>query len=1268
MRIHLLLISILLTMGPVVIFGLLQTRVIRDREIGDVASRHQVMAISIAREIEFFISDAVDNLQLLAGAIAQMTQLRAKVLEAHVRQALGTRTIDHIAVMTPSGRSIVNLSRNGRLQTGVDYSDRPYFRAVIASRSPQLSEVIVGKASRRPEVFLAVPVLDRHGTLRAILVGGLDMAELHNRHLSQVGAMQPRARTLLLEPSGRPLATSDRTLEEVFAASGDVRIAPKTWETDSRLLAWTDDRAQHTAGASAYLPTWKWRVLSGIPEERFHETFAAPIRRLGFMALWLLLACVLASPLVARIVAAPIAAMQQQARRIAGGALGEKITLPPYLPRELGDLSSSFNTMSAQLARNYREASAVGMVAQAVSQSLDLHAILQGSLATIADVIALDAALVFLLEGDELRVAAHLGLSDEFVHRVDRMSLGEGFVGRVAASAAPLLVEDMWVDPRLARDVVKKEGFHSLASVPLSSKGRLLGVLSIMGRGIRQFSEDELTLVTTIGAQIGLAVENAGLYAQAQARLKEAEAFAEISRQLSSSLDPEMVILTIVRWAKELCSSDLAVFAPYDPIRRVATITACVGARTQALWNYEIEAGKGVDGRVLETGEPFITNDYFNDPRVSQECAELGRIEGFVAKLAVPVRSRDKSIGLLWVINRHPIPFTQQHQEILQKLAAQAAVALENTRLYQEAQERLQETKTLLAVSQALSSTLDLQESLRRGARELARALHADSAGASLISPDGQDLQPFSGYHLPKDKLSYIRATPIPVHLNRFIEEGFIARRATFSSHCQLDPRFDETITLFSLGAVVMVPFFARDEILGSLFAVWWEKPHTPTPRELELADGIGRQLTLAIENARLHQESLDRAAALAESEDRYRRLTEGAMDLIFTVDVKGKFTYVNPRAREALGYQPEELLGKPSIAYVVPRDQDLVREVFARALRGESAFDVYQIDAIRKDGSTIPLEVGSSTICDAEGPIIGRQIIARDLTERRRLEDEVRERKRLEETNRFKSQFLANMSHELRTPLHSVIGFSEILQDGRFGPLAEKQARFVKNIAVSGRHLLALIDDVLDLAKIEAGKMKLHRGLFDICAVIDKVCAVMQHQADVKHHTVRIEVDSEASVGFADHQRVQQIMLNLLSNAIKFTPDGGRITVTAKRVPSCEFRVPSSEAMTEAAQPGTWSLEPGTPKPPDCIEVSVADTGIGISSADLPRLFREFEQLEPFYTKHHQGTGLGLALCKRLVELQDGRIWASSEGAGRGSTFTFTIRAAAPPDWSSDA
>ncbi|MGH7430051.1 MAG: GAF domain-containing protein, partial [Candidatus Methylomirabilaceae bacterium] len=506
-----------------------------------------------------------------------MKDLRPERIEAHVRKSLDTRTIDHIVVMTPSARSIVNLTRKERFPTGVDYSDRPYIRALIAARTPQLSPPLRGRVSRRPEVFLGVPVLDRRGDLKAILVAGLDMAELQKRHLSLFGAMGPGGRTLLLQPSGQPVVTSDRTIEELFDSNRDVRIAPREWEDGFRLIAWTDEQGQSMVGASASLPRWKWTVLSGVPETDLRSAMAVPIQRLGYAVFWLFVACVMASPLVARVMAGPILTLTRQAKRIANGALGEQVTLARYPPRELVELSNTLNVMSDRLARNYREVSAMSVVAQSVNRTLNLQQTLQGSLATLGDVIAIDAGLIFLTEGDELRIAAQLGLSDDFIEKVHRIPSGEGFAGRVAASGSPILVEDMETDRRLKLDAVKPEGLHSLVSVPLTSRGHALGVLSILGRSIKQFSADDLTLVTTVGAQISVAIENAGLYDEARARLKEAEALAEISRQLGSVLDPVMVFETITKWAKELCSSDLAAFAPYDPARRVTTITTVVG-------------------------------------------------------------------------------------------------------------------------------------------------------------------------------------------------------------------------------------------------------------------------------------------------------------------------------------------------------------------------------------------------------------------------------------------------------------------------------------------------------------------------------------------------------------------------------------------------------------------------------------------------------------------------------------------------------------------
>jgi len=228
---------------------------------------------------------------------------------------------------------------------------------------------------------------------------------------------------------------------------------------------------------------------------------------------------------------------------------------------------------------------------------------------------------------------------------------------------------------------------------------------------------------------------------------------------------------------------------------------------------------------------------------------------------------------------------------------------------------------------------------------------------------------------------------------------------------------------------------------------------------------------------------------------------------------------------------------------------------------------------------------------------------------------------------NRAKSDFLANMSHELRTPLNAIIGFSEILIDEKLGSLLEKQKRSVGNVLTAGRHLLALINDILDLAKVEAGKMELELGDVEVGSLLRESMVLIQEKA--MKHELRLSTEIEECVADlrtqADARKLKQILFNLLSNAAKFTPDGGEITVGARYEE-------------------------------DVLVVFVRDTGIGIAPDDLERAFGKFEQVDSSYARTQQGTGLGLALTRRFVELHGGRIWAESEGEGKGSTFTFTL------------
>jgi len=270
------------------------------------------------------------------------------------------------------------------------------------------------------------------------------------------------------------------------------------------------------------------------------------------------------------------------------------------------------------------------------------------------------------------------------------------------------------------------------------------------------------------------------------------------------------------------------------------------------------------------------------------------------------------------------------------------------------------------------------------------------------------------------------------------------------------------------------------------------------------------------------------------------------------------------------------------------------------------------------------------------DGRCKGFMIMVQDITERKHSEEALKQAKQeAEDATRAKSQFLANMSHELRTPMNAIIGFSEMLQDMTFGGLNAKQARHVNNILTSGRHLLALINDILDLSKVEAGRLELDNTEIDVDSTLRGVAGIVGALSARKQITLQVDIEEGLPRIWADEAKLKQIVYNLLSNAVKFTHDGGSVTLSASL--------------------GSGSLSAEFDEP--FVTVSVADTGIGISPDAQQRIFKEFEQIDSSYGRKQQGTGLGLALTLRLVHLHRGRVRVTSEGIeGAGSVFTVDI------------
>ena len=377
--------------------------------------------------------------------------------------------------------------------------------------------------------------------------------------------------------------------------------------------------------------------------------------------------------------------------------------------------------------------------------------------------------------------------------------------------------------------------------------------------------------------------------------------------------------------------------------------------------------------------------------------------------------------------------------------------------------------------------------------------------------------------------------------------------------------------------------------------------------------------------------------------EKRFRELLEAAPDAIMQVDADGRIILLNRVAEDMFGYSRDELLGQP-VEVLIPRELH-ARHVEHRAHYRQNPMtrtmgSGLALEGIRKNGSRFPVEISLSPSDSAEGFRV--TAIIRDTTERRTAEESLRKvredytqrlaetnaelamtNRELERANRLKSEFLASMSHELRTPLHTIIGFSELLGEELEGPLNEKQHRFVQHIHKDSLHLLELINDVLDISKIEADRLELRPEAFDFTALIAESLASVRSLAEAKSHILESASNVPSAVE-ADRLRIKQVLVNLLSNAIKFTPEGGRIGVDAR--------------VQESA-----------------VVVSVSDTGIGIPPEEHESIFDKFHQVGATTKGVREGTGLGLAITKRLVEQHGGRISVQSKPR-QGSTFVFTL------------
>jgi PAS domain S-box-containing protein len=372
------------------------------------------------------------------------------------------------------------------------------------------------------------------------------------------------------------------------------------------------------------------------------------------------------------------------------------------------------------------------------------------------------------------------------------------------------------------------------------------------------------------------------------------------------------------------------------------------------------------------------------------------------------------------------------------------------------------------------------------------------------------------------------------------------------------------------------------------------------------------------------------------------RSLIESNIDAIITTDPRGIITDVNKQMEALTGCTRDELIGAPFKNYFTDPNR---AEAAINQVLNEGNVTNYELTARARDDTLTVVSYNATTFHDRDRRLQGVFASARDMTELKRIEQALQQKNvELEGASRMKSEFLANMSHELRTPLNAIIGFSEVLRDGLLGEMSEQQRRFIGDIFSSGKHLLSLINDILDLSKVEAGKMMLDIESVQLSSLFANSLSIIREKAASRRVQLSIDAPDVDSIQ-ADARKVKQIVYNLLSNAVKFATEGGQVTLHASRVPREEVG-----QLSFAGIGRTFPVE--ETEFAEFLKISVTDTGIGISPEGLKRLFTPFSQIDSSLSRKFEGTGLGLAMVKLLAELHGGAVAVEST-VGQGSCFT---------------